>query len=176
MTALAPPPRRRRRVRALVGSVLVAVVLTGCSDSAETDAADARAIANLDAGVPPRLAGYEVVKEDIAEELDDTKRPYFDAVSLYSFREEELLQATLQVGHFADDVDLDDEEFRDTLIANIGASARELRMGDQLVYVTGADRQTLTAWFKDRHLFILSTREGFDGGRTVLREAIGIVP
>ena len=94
---------------------------------------------------------------------------------LYAFREDDdQLQATLQIGRFAPDVDSADEDFRNLIITNIGASAREVRMGGHDLYLTGADRQTLAIWFTDHHLFILSTRDGFEAGRTLLRQALEI--
>lgn len=163
--------RRRAAVVALAGGL----VLGACaSDPAEVSAANDRVIEKLDVSVPLSLAGLEVVEEDIAETLEKGRRPYLDAATLYSFREEDLLQATLQIGRFADDVDPDDEDFRNIIITNIGPGAREVRMGTTELYVTGADRQTLSIWFADDHLYILSTRDGFAGGRSLLREALEI--
>lgn len=165
--------------RLLAGALAVGLLLGACGgdDPASVDAADAREVGELDAGVPTRLAGLRVTEEDITDTLKDSRRPYLDGAALYAFRaDDDELQATLQVGRFADDVDVDDEEFRKLVITSIGASAREVRMGDRQLHLTGADRQTLAIWFESRHLFILSTRDGFESGRTLLREALEIRP
>lgn len=164
---------------AALGALLVLALGAGaCSDDpAEVDAAKDRQLEQLDISVPLSLDGLRVDEEDITETVEQGSRPYLDAVALYSFREEDdLLQATLQVGRFAGDVDAEDEEFRDLIINNIGTGARELRMGDHTVFVTGADRQTLSVWFQGDHLFILSTRDGFEGGRGLLRAALEVQP
>lgn len=170
--------RRCRSVLAPLALAVAALGVASCGSSNETvDAADERVIGDLDAAIPTRLAGYRLEEEDIAELLEEGRRPYLEAASLYSIREDDdLLQATLQVGRFADDVDLDDEDFRNLLITNIGSGARPFRMGDTEVYITGADRQTLNVWFDEQHLFILSTRDGFESGRALLREALELQP
>lgn len=163
------------RSLAIVLAAAAALSLAACADEPpEVSAAKARSIEELDVSIPLDLDGLEVVEEDITETVQDGRRPYLDGASLYSFREDELLQATLQVGRFADDVDEEDEDFVNSIITNIGPGAREVRMGSQQLYVTGADRQTLSIWFRDGHMFVLSTRDGFEGGRSLLREALEI--
>ena len=171
MTSLTP-------LRRVAGALVVAVALGGAcgSDDGSVDRAEQRSIEDLDAAVPLTVNGLEVVEEDVAETLDAAQRPYLEAAGLYSFREDDLLQATLQVGRFAPDVDEDDEVFVDRLVNRVSAGARKVRMGDQLLYVGGADRQTLTMWFQDGHMFLLSTRDGFAGGRALLRQAVEIQP
>ena len=163
----------------LVAGLLTLSALLGAScgsDDGSVDRAKAREIGELDAAIPLSVNGLEVVEEDIAETLDSAQRPYLAAAGLYSFREEDLLQATLQIGRFADDVDEEDETFIDRLVNRVSAGAREVRMGNQLLYVGGADRQTLTLWFEGGHMFLLSTRDGFGGGRSLLREVLEIQP
>lgn len=164
--------------RFAAGLLAVSAVLGGACSSGDgsVDRAEKRDIAELDAAIPLSMNGLDVVEEDIAETLDSAQRPYLDAAGLYSFRDDELLQATLQIGRFADDVDEDDETFIDRLVNRVSAGSRKVRMGDQLLYVAGADRQTLSMWFDDGHMYLLSTRDGFDGGRALLREALEIQP
>lgn len=158
---------------------LVAVLaLAACSDDVPAvDAAERRTIGDLDAKVPTNLAGFRVEEEDVSDVLAEGRRPYLEAAGLYSFREDDdLLQATLQIGRFAPDVEPEDPAFRDRLLASIGTGGRTVRMGDRQLYLTGADRQTLSVWIDSDHLFILSTRDGFDSGRSLLREALRIEP
>lgn len=162
-----------RSSRVLSAIVATAALVTACGGGeSAVDRAEAREIVALDAGIPLTLNGLDIVEEDITETLSQVDRPYLDAASLYSFRDEDLLQATLQIGRFSDDVDLDDEDFLLQLVTLVGSGAREFRIGEQSVFVTGADRQTLTVWFKSGHMFILSTRDTFDGGRSLLRSIV----
>lgn len=162
----------------LLPLLALALAVTACGAGADgaVTAAERREIGALeDISVPTRLAGLRVTEEDISDTLADSRRPYLDAAALYAFREDDdQLQATLQIGRFADDVDVDDEDFRRLILTSIGASGRDVRMGEHELYLTGADRQTLAVWFTSRHLFILSTRDGFEAGRTLLRQALEI--
>jgi hypothetical protein len=156
--------------------VAVALAASACGGSSPVAAsARGREIGALELPIPTRVAALKVTEESIEDVLEESRRPYLEAAGLYAFREEDdLLQATLQVGRFADDVDVDDEEFRDLLINNIGQGAQKVRMGSQDLFLTGADRQTLTVWFDARHLFILSTRDGFEHGRALLRAVLDL--
>ncbi len=174
MTVTSRTPLRR----ALAPVVAAAALVGACSggDDGAVSAADDRTIAELDASIPLEVNGLAVEEEDIADTLSGAQRPYLEAAGLYSFREDDLLQATLQIGRFADDVDADDETFRASLVNRVSAGAAQFRMGGTELYVAGADRQTLTIWFDDDHLFLLSTRDGYEGGRSLLREALEIQP
>ena len=156
----------------LVGMCAAAVAVGACGgDNAAVDAADDRVIEPLDVdALPGELLGLSIEREDIGDILDGTKRPYLDAASLYSFRLEEELQATLQVGRFADVDQAADEDFRATLLGTVGAgSIRELLVGGEAVYLTTGDRQQVAVWFEDEYLLILSTREDFEQSRGLLR-------
>ena len=137
--------------------------------------ADAREIVALDADrLPAELLGLQVKREDISEVLDGSKRPYLDEAGLYSLREGETLQATLQVGRFADGVDHDDTKFREKLLTTVGGgSIRELRLGDRQVYLTTGDRQQVALWFLDSYLMVLSTREEYQTPRALLPRHAG---
>jgi hypothetical protein len=165
--------------------VLLALVLalagggvTACGGNAEVERAEARAIAAIDADrLPAELLGLQIKREDIAEILDSTKRPYLDEAGLYSLREGETLQATLQVGRFAEGVDHTRPEFRQKLLNTVGGgSIRELRLGDRQVYLTSGDRQQVALWFQDAYLMVLSTREEYGTPRALLRAALELQP
>lgn len=168
---------RRVALAAVVVASLVAGV-AGCGDNADVARADARTIAPLDAdALPAEVLGLAVQREDIADVLDGTKRPYLDRAGLYSLREGETLQATLQIGHFAAGVDHESAEFRDRLLTTVGGgSIRELRLSDRQVYLTTGDRQQVALWFDGPHLFILSTREEYTTPRALLRAALELQP
>lgn len=165
----------------LVRALCVALTLGAlgaCGESAAVEQAEAREIAAIDADrLPPELLGLQVRREDIADVLDGTKRPYLDEAGLYSLREGETLQATLQVGRFADGVDHTRPEFRDKLLNTVGGgSIRELRLGKQQVYLTTGDRQQVALWFQDSYLMVLSTREEYETPRALLRAALELQP
>ncbi len=167
-----------RGVRLLACAVSAALVLGACGADPAVSAAEARVIEPLDAdALPAQLLGLDVQREDISEILDGARRPYLDAASLYSLRDGKELQATLQIGRFASDADFADEGFRSTLLSTLGGgSIRQLRVGDEAVFLTTGDRQQIAAWFQDRYLFVLSTRDEFEQPRSLLREALELRP
>lgn len=126
--------------------------------------------------VPPGFGGLEVRPEDVSV-VEGTKRPFVDGVGLYSLRSNELLQATLQVSRFTEESEVDKPSFRTAVVGQIGSTTpREFRMGEDTVYLTTGRRQSVAVWFKERYLFVLSTREEFERPRSLLREALEIQP
>lgn len=168
---------RRPALRALVLALVIGA-LGACGESAAVEQADARAIAAIDADrLPSELLGLQVKREDISEVLDKAKRPYLDEAGLYSLRAGETLQATLQVGRFADGVDHTRPEFRDKLLNTVGGgSIRELRLRERQVYLTTGDRQQVALWFQGSYLMVLSTREEYETPRALLRAALELRP
>lgn len=165
-------------LRCLVAVVTVVGVTACGEEDPATRAASERVIVALEASpVPPTLNGLKVAEEDIADVLEGADRPYLEAATLYSLREGEALQATLQVGRFAADAKFADPDFRSSLVNRIGnGGANDFRMGDDTVWLTAGDRQSIAVWFNEDHIFVLSAREEYPGARALLREALGIEP
>ena len=115
----------------------------------------------------------QVQPEDVSKTLSQLKRSWAEAVGLYSFRREELVQATLQVNRFNDNAKYEESGFRRQILQQIGGVApREIQVGDEDVFVTQSTKQTLAIWFEGEHLFILSIRQDFEKPRTLLRSAL----
>jgi hypothetical protein len=172
-----PPSIRSFAALALVVATAVGVAGCGGGDPA-TKAAEARKIAVLDAkGIPGELNGLKVASEDVSKELKEADRPYLDALALYSLREGDELQATLQVGRFASDATYKRSAFRQSLLGTIGGgAAKKFHVGDSQVYLTTGDRQTIAVWFADRYIYILSSRDDYTRSRSLLRQALEVSP
>ncbi len=170
------------RSRLLPAAVLAAIVLAtaacGNGEDALAEATPAKSIRQLDASfLPGELLGLPVAQEDQAAALATAERSYVDAVGLYSLRSDELLQATLQVSRFNENADYSSGSFRRSLLAQIGGSRpKAVRMGKQTVYLTSGTKQRISIWFKEKYLFVLSTRDEYPYPRTLLREALEIAP
>ena len=127
--------------------------------------------------LPASMAGLRVEAEDIEGTVKGAKRQsYLESAGLYSFRtDDDLLQATLQVSRFDDEARYKDQDFRQSVLQQIGSTVpRAFRMSDQTVYLSTGRRQNVVIWFKDKYLFVLSSREEFGRPRTLLREAINL--
>ena len=156
--------------------VMLAVLTAACGGGDDTAAPTKIELLPNDL-LPASMAGLRVAPEDIAGTVKGAKRQsYLDSAGLYSFRtEDDLLQATLQVSRFDDKARYHDPDFRQSVLLQIGSTVpRAFRMGDQTVYLSTGRRQNVVIWFKDKYLFVLSTREEFGRPRTLLREAIDL--
>lgn len=162
----------------LAGALALAILAPACGGNDVVERAEARAVDALDAdGLPGEILGLKVGREDITALVEDTDRPYFDAVGLYSLREGDTLQATLQIGRFADDADYDDPEFQQKVLTTSGAgSVRELRLAERAAYLSSADRQQVAIWFDGPFMLILSIREEYETPRSLLRKAMELHP
>lgn len=163
-----------RRVAALlVGVALVAAA--GCG--AEPPKVGATNVKAFDGSiVPGELLGLTVVPEEIGG-AKDVKNPFVEGVGLYSLREGELLQGTLQVSRFTKDANSEEGRFRRSVVQQIGTTIpKAYRMADDVVYLTSGKRQTIAVWFQGRYFFVLSTRDDFERPRALLREALEIEP
>lgn len=155
---------------------LVAVSAAAACGDDEDASVDARSEApeQLEADfLPSRLLGLNVEQEDQIDEVAAARGTYLDALGLYSVRDGDLLQATLQIGRFDEDADYIDDRFRRSIVGQIGSTApKSYRMGDQQVWLTTGKSQRVSVWFEDDLFFVLAVRDDFERGRSLLRETL----
>lgn len=161
--------------RGVAVALVTGVALTGAACGAEPAASGAAKVEPLEASaVPADLLELKVAPEEIGG-ATEVKNPFVEAVGLYSLREGELLQGTLQVSRFSEDADSETSRFRQSVVQQIGSTVpKAYRMGDQTVYLTSGKRQSIAVWFEDRHFYVLSTRDEFPRPRALLRAALEI--
>lgn len=168
---------RRPRGRRLAALAVGATLLLGSACGDEATQLGASSVERFDDSiVPDELLGLRVASEEVGG-AQDIKDPYVEGVGLYSLRDGELLQGTLQVSRFSEDADAEKARFRQSVVQQIGSSVpRRYRMSDRTVYLTSGKRQTIAVWFNGRYFFVLSTRDEFDRPRALLREAVEVQP
>ena len=166
-------------LRSLALLVCAAVALAACADE---PAAEAVGIAGKDVQpleadlLPDEMLGLSVGQEDVVEPLTQVKATYVDALSVYSFRRKQLLQATLQVSRFGEQ-SAQVEGLHEAVVAQVGgASPKRIRVGDQIVHLTSGTDQNLSIWFRDDYFFVLAVRQDYERPRTLLRRAIAVEP
>jgi hypothetical protein len=166
-----------RRAAAALAVVLVASTLAACGGSRVQGTAG-KQIKQLPPDlVPVELLGLPVTQEDMSGTVARSNDAFVDAVGLYAMRRDELLYATLQVSRFRSNAPVKEAKFRSSLITQIGGSTAEpFRMGADTVYRTTGRKQTITVWFRDRYMFVLSVRESFEQPRSLLRQALEVKP
>lgn len=153
-----------------------ALVAPACGGD-ETPAGQATAVKALDGlTVPATLLDLAVQAEDVSV-VEGTKRPYVDAVGLYSLRSQDLLQATLQISRFTKDSKATTSKFRNSVVTQIGSTTpRIFRVGEQPVWLTTGRRQSVAVWWDGYYLFVLSSRDDYATPRALLRAAIEVKP
>jgi hypothetical protein len=166
-------PRPLRLIACLVALSLAAAC--GSASSAEEFAAKEVETFGADL-LPSTLLDLNVKVEEVAR-TDSVKAPFVDGIGLYSLRDGELLQGTLQVSRFAEAAEPESARFRQSVVAQIGSTVpKAYRMGSETVYLTTGKRQSIAVWFRDRHFFVLSTRDQYDTPRALLRAALEVEP
>jgi hypothetical protein len=137
------------------------------NSSAAADAGPAQA------SLPSQVLGLRVQPEDIASKLNAVKRPYVDAVAVYSLRDGDLLKASLQINRFNGAARPKDPNFIGSIVATIGGSASQpYRMSSQTVYATSTSDQVIFTWFQGRGMFVLAIQKSFPFPRTLLRRLV----
>lgn len=151
---------------------LCALVLASCGGPGGTGTASGdTGPTALD--IPSQLVGLAVQQEDVQKELEQVERPYVDSVSVFSFRDEDLLRATLQIGRFNRLARPDDPEFRREITATIGGREPvRLKVGETNVTATTVTEQDVYVWFSGNGMFILSVAADYEFPRTLLRRVV----
>jgi hypothetical protein len=167
---------RLPRATAALAAVALMAVATGCTDvkAAERKAGTAKVNPVASNAVPSQLFGLTVSPESV-KDLSTSHGAYVDEAALFSLRQGELLEGTLQLTRFNASAEPQKSAFQQRIVAKLGgAVARQVRMGGQTVYFTTAAKQTLAIWFRDRMMFVLSAREDFPYPRSLVRAALEI--
>lgn len=164
---------RRWRRGAALAVVAVGLALPACGDPGVAGSGKIAEIGK--SPFPKKVLGLTVTREPTSAltlGFDDT---YLEAVGLWGFRRGKLLQATLQIGKFTGDANVEDERFRRSVASQVGSTLpQESQMSNQTVYLSAGARQSLAIWFYGDYLFVLATRDEYDTPRTLLRELIDL--
>jgi hypothetical protein len=150
---------------------------SGCGGASGGSGVAGGSIKAVGGAVPAEVLGLKTAEENVHEALASVRRTYLDATSVYSFRADDLLQATLQVSRFIDTARYQTDKFRRSLVNQIGSSKPNLvQVGDRQVFLTSGTGQRIAVWFRGRFMFVLATREDFRKPRTLLRNMLGLQP
>jgi hypothetical protein len=169
----------RRPFSLLLVLALAAAALAGCGRSdAAVDPVAGKKVKVLElASLPTEILGLAVRKEDVAGNVAKVSSTFIDGLGLWSLRSDDLVQATLQVSRFSAGARVEEPDFRQSVLNQIGsARPRPFRLGSRTVYHTTGTKQSIAVWFKGRHLFVLASRSDYDQPRTLLREVLEIKP
>lgn len=118
--------------------------------------------------------GLDIAREDIGGSLAvQTGNTYVSEVGLYSLRDGDLLQATLQVNKLTKAARSTEPEFQQQVANQIGGTkVQAFVMGDRDVYRTSQRKQSITSWFEGDYFLILAVRDTYPTPRALLRELV----
>jgi hypothetical protein len=156
--------------------VLVAVAAAPACGTAEAKGVPGEAIEAIPPeALPPTIHGLTLRVEDMSKQLKLAKDTYVQSAGVFSLRQGELVEATLQVTRFTSDFDYRSATARSTLASRLGGSRAEtIRLGDDTVYLTQGQRQRLALWYRGAYLYVLSTRGDYTEPRALLRSALEV--
>jgi hypothetical protein len=172
-----PSPSLRARVIAAAAVAVAGGALT-ITHVAQATSPAPTATAKHDS-VPASLLGLRVAREDIAASLAKVHGPqYLHDIRLYSLRDGDLLQATLEIGPFNSGWPVDSPQFQAQIVGQIGGTvqARRVRFGATPVYVTTARGLVMGIWFRGGSMFVLAIRDTYDKPKTLIDAALGVRP
>jgi hypothetical protein len=129
-----------------------------------------------EAELPDQILGLGVTQEDVSKDVAQVRSAtYISSVALFSLREGDLLQASLQVSSLNDLAKPKSERFRSRIAGLIGGSSLEqMKVGDHKVYMSSGKQQIVYSWFKGRGFYVLTVRRAYPFRRTLLRKLLAL--
>ncbi len=118
--------------------------------------------------------GLDVARENISGSLaTQSGNAYVSQVGLFSLRDGDLLEATLQVSKLSSAARPKDPKFQEQVANQIGGTkVQAFVMGDHNVYRTSQRKQSITSWFEGDYFLILAVRDTYPTPRALLRELL----
>lgn len=163
---------RRGSFARLVAAATFLLLTSACGGNSSADVG-ARQVETAGVRLSSQVLGLSVGAESVGAKLEQAQRPFVDSIGLFSFRENDLVRATLQVSRFNSQARPEEESFRRQIIGLLGGSApQELLVEDSTVYATTGTEQAIFAWFQGRGFFVLSVHRDYEFPRSLLRTLV----
>ena len=164
-----------RRCWGAAAAVAIASLLGACGGSTPEGVSGADIKPISASRLPTEILGFEVHEEDVKSNVARTDNAYISAVSVFSLRDENLVQATLQVSDLTKQFNIKSGKERASLADKIGgARSAPFHLGSDTVFITQGQRQRVAVWFRGRHLFVLTVRDAFDRPRSLIRAVLDL--
>jgi hypothetical protein len=168
---------RRPWAALLAVAVASALLLTGCGKE-ELGGTPGKQIKVLPAStVPATIAGLSVKPEKVNKALEKAKHSYVNAVGFYSLRKGKTVQGTLQVSQFGPEARLEEQDFRTEIVQQASPGAAEpVNVGGKTVQQSGGTKSTVSVWFSEDRMVILTVLKSYTGGRSLLEQTLVALP
>jgi hypothetical protein len=164
---------RRRSLQLAAGIVALTTMFSGAacgsSNPEGTSAADIKQLPENE--LSGTYLGLEARREDIGGSLSNQEaNAYIDAIGLYSLRNNQRLEATLQISKLSEHARPKDPKFQQLVANQIGGTkVQAFVMEGHQIYRSSQRKQSLTSWFQGDYFMILSVRDTYKAPRTLLR-------
>ncbi len=168
--------RTRFRVTALA-AVATALLLSGCGKEA-LGGTSGKNIKVLPAStLPATINGLAVKQERVTKALSAAKHSYVNGVGFFSLREDKVVQGTIQVSMFGPEARLSDDKFREQVITQSSPSIpTPVNVGGATVLQSDGTKATVSIWFSEERMVVLTVLNGYTGGRGLLEQALVALP
>ena len=161
---------------AVTGAIAVALVAGACGGPKAPEGVPGSKIAALPATtLPSSILDLSISSEDFSGTASKAANTYVKEAGLYSMRQGDLVQATLEVLKFNGQARLDDPKFRTEVIGQIGGATPQIaQLGSDRVYFVSGIKQKISVWYRGRTLLVLSVRDDYERPRDLVRAALGL--
>ncbi|MCW2544230.1 MAG: hypothetical protein JWM40_1782 [Frankiales bacterium] len=165
------------RAAAIAAVAVLAVVTSGCGKQVLGGTAGADIKALPASTLPREISGLTVKQESITKPLKQTKHSYADAIGFYSLRQDKVVQATVQVSQLGPEARLEDEGFRQQLVDQSSpGTAVPLTIGESTVMQSTGTKATVSIWFSQERMVLLTVLSTYDGARGLLEQTLAALP
>ena len=162
----------RARLHLSVAVTALAVLAAACGTSAPKGETSVKELPKDT--LTGTYLGLTIHREDVRDKLKEQQaNAYIAGVGLYSLRDGDRLEATLQVSQLSSAARPKDKKFQEQVANQIGGTkVQAFVMGDHAVYRSSQRKQSLTSWFDGRYFMILAVRDSYPTPRSLLRELV----
>lgn len=171
---------RTRRAPAGAALALAAALLaSGCGGEVELTGTAGKDIEKLPTtALPAKLGPLTVKPETVDKALEKAKQSYVDAVGFYSLRDpEKRVQGTVQLSAFGPSARLDDPDFRRQIVLQSSpGTPSSVNVAGTTVQQSTGTKSTVSIWFSEDRLVVLTALKSYTGGRGLLEQAVAALP
>lgn len=163
---------RLRRSVSLLAAISAAAVFSAACGTDKPVGTSAKQIKQLPKNqIAGPFLGLVPARENVKPRLSEQEaNAYIDSVGLYSLRDGERLEATLQISKLSDKARPKEAAFQQQVANQIGGTTvQSFVMDGRTVFRSSLRKQSLTSWFRGDYFMILAVRDTYATPRSLLR-------
>jgi hypothetical protein len=116
-----------------------------------------------------------VSPEKLPSGISKNSETYARAIGFYSLRQNQLVEATLEIVHLGTNANWSSAGFQSSLVGQVaGGVPSTLQLSGHTVYEATATGSGMTMWFDGPYFYVLSIRSDYKSPRSLLESALGV--